>query len=106
MPTGVAPNEVEQEVPVDLRIEVCGRWHAVALSELLVAFHSFLVQHANDRWAVHARVPGWRGEPLVQALRAIDEWKAKRASEALVRVDVGRRARSTPRLSSRSSAHH
>jgi hypothetical protein len=66
---------------------VRGRWDALALSEALASFHSFLVQHGPDRWVVHARSPGWHGEPLDQALAAIDHWRNERAMEAAVRID-------------------
>jgi len=88
--TPIAPVQAEEEIPADLRIEVSGRWDAVALLELLVPFHSFLVEHTSDRWAVHARVPGSRGEPLAEALRVIGEWRAERPAETPVRVEVRR----------------
>ena len=58
-----------------LEIEVEGRWDALALSELLIPFHSFLVQHDRERWVVHALAPGCRGESLSDALAAIDDWR-------------------------------
>jgi hypothetical protein len=60
-----------------LEIEVEGRWDALALSELLIPFHSFLVQHDRERWVVHARAPGCRGEPLTDALETIANWRAE-----------------------------
>ena len=78
----VADNRVETEVEVNVR----NRWDALALSELLVPFHSFLIQHTADRWVVHARTPGSHGEPLLEVLRAIEEWRAERALNAPVRV--------------------
>jgi hypothetical protein len=75
---------------VEVEVEVSGRWDALALSELLVPFHSFLVQHGPERWVVHARAPGARGEALEDALTAIEAWRAERALEAAVRVH-GRR---------------
>ena len=56
-------------------------------SEHLIAFRSFLVQHGPEHWVVHARAPGCHGEPLEDALAAIDEWRDARATEAAVRVD-------------------
>lgn len=80
----VAGHSVESEVKVD----VYGRWDALALSKLLTPFHSFLVQHTIDRWVVHARAPGCHGEQLTEALRAIEEWRAERQPEASVQVDA------------------
>jgi hypothetical protein len=71
-----------------IEIDVLGRWDAVALSELLIPFHSFLVQHSAERWVVHARSPGCHGEPLDGALAAIEQWRAERGLEAAVRVDA------------------
>jgi len=81
-PASVVADRIEAAVEVDVR----NRWDALALSELLVPFHSFLVQHTADRWVVHARAPGWHGEPLLEALRAIEEWRAERGLDAPVRV--------------------
>lgn len=73
---------VEREGPViSLEIEVPGRWDALALSEMLIPYHSFLVHFECQRWVVHARVPGCRGEPLDGALRKIEEWLAGRGLE-------------------------
>jgi hypothetical protein len=69
-----------------VEVEVEGRWDALALSELLVPFHSFLVQKTAVRWVVHARAPGWHGETLADALLAIEDWRANRRSGAPVRV--------------------
>jgi hypothetical protein len=71
----------EQVTPIE--IEVHGRWDALALSELLVPFHSFLVQHDHERWVIHARTPGCRGEPLSEALAAIDDWHSGQHLEAV-----------------------
>jgi hypothetical protein len=64
-----------------LEIEVQGRWDALALSEALISYHSFLVQFDRQRWVVHARVPGCHGEPLDVALAKIEEWLAGRSLE-------------------------
>ena len=80
----VADNNIEATVEVDVH----GRWDALALSESLVPFHSFLVQHTTDRWVVHARTPGCHGEPLLEALRAIEEWRAERSLDAPVRLSA------------------
>jgi hypothetical protein len=66
-----------------LEIEVQGRWDALALSETLVPYHSFLVQFGRQRWVVHARVPGCHGEPLDDALATIEEWLADRSLDAV-----------------------
>jgi hypothetical protein len=66
---------------------VADRWDALALSELLIPFHSFLVHRGPERWVVHARSPGCHGEALDDALAAIDEWRAEREVNAAVRVD-------------------
>lgn len=89
MAIGTAPaTPVEREASVEAAIEIAvdGRWDALALSELLIPFHSFLVQHTSERWVVHARAPGCHGEPLADALRAIDEWQGERRLDALIRV--------------------
>jgi hypothetical protein len=70
-----------------VEIDVSDRWDALALSELLIPFHSFLVQHGPDRWVVHARSPGSRGEGLDDAVAAIDQWRVEQEVEAAVRVD-------------------
>ena len=77
---------------VAVEIEVRGRWDALALSEQLIPFHSFLVQHGPERWVVHARSPGCHGEPLDAALAVIGAWRDERATEAAVRVDGRLRA--------------
>jgi hypothetical protein len=81
-----APAVAGESVGTAVEIDVDGRWDALALSELLIPFHSFLVQHTTERWVVHARVPGYHGEPLADALRAIKEWQAERPMDASVRV--------------------
>ena len=70
-----------------LEVDVSGRWDALALSELLVPFHSFLVQHGPDRWVVHARSPGCHGEPLAEALRTVEGWRIERGLDAPVRLE-------------------
>jgi hypothetical protein len=70
-----------------IEVEVDGRWDALALSEALIPFHSFLVQHDQERWVVHARVPGGHGGELPDALEAIEGWRAEQgASVASCRV--------------------
>jgi hypothetical protein len=78
----------EESAVTAVEIEVDGRWDALALSELLIPFHSFLVQHTTEHWVVHARSPGCHGEPLADALRAIDKWRAARRVDASVSVAV------------------
>lgn len=68
----------EQTTTIEIEVEVDGRWDALALSELLIPFHSFLVQHDRERWVIHARAPGGHGEPLEDALEAIDDWSTDR----------------------------
>jgi hypothetical protein len=87
--SGVAratPEGAEASVEIAVEIAVDGRWDALALSELLIPFHSFLVQKTAERWLVHARAPGSHGEPLADALSAIAEWQAERRLDASVRV--------------------
>jgi hypothetical protein len=72
--TKAHPHPDQHETVTTIEIQVQGRWDALALSELLIPFHSFLVQHDQERWVVHARAPGCRGEPLSEALAAIDDW--------------------------------
>jgi hypothetical protein len=87
---GVAParhDRVDASVVAAVEIDVRGRWDALALCELLIPFHSFMVQHSAERWVVHARSPGCHGEPLDAALSAIEQWRSERELEAAVRVD-------------------
>ena len=104
--TRTAPSEAEDDVMTQVEVEVRGRSDALTLCEMLVRFHSFLVQQASDRWVVHARAPGWRGEPLVDVLRAIDEWRGKRRGDPLVRIDLApqRKPRSSAPRPRRSAA--
>jgi hypothetical protein len=77
--------------PTTVEVEVHGRWDAVALSELLIPFHSFLVQHGQERWVVHARAPGCHGEQLSDALEAIEAWRAEQGSPRTASCRVGGR---------------
>jgi hypothetical protein len=86
--------EAEASAESAVEVDVDGRWDALALSEALIPFHSFLVQRAPERWVVHARAPGWHGEPLGEALRVIERWRADRRLEAAVRIAGGRHAAS------------
>jgi hypothetical protein len=90
------PHSEQRERVTTIEIEVEGRWDALALSELLIPFHSFLVQHDQERWVVHARAPGCHGERLPDALKAVEEWRAERGprTAALCRID-GRTLRPT-----------
>jgi hypothetical protein len=82
-----APRVAAEEcVEIALEIDVQGRWDALALSELLIPFHSFLVQHTSEHWVVHARAPGRHGEPFADLLRAIEDWRAERRLDAPVPV--------------------
>ena len=73
-----------------IEIDVQGRWDALALSELLIPFHSFLVQHDHERWVVHARAPGCRGESLSGRARG-DRRLAQRRGASSSRVVSRRR---------------
>ena len=64
-----------------VEIEVADRWDALALSELLVPYHSFLVQLDHERWVIHARTPGRHGESLNDALATVEGWAATRERE-------------------------
>jgi hypothetical protein len=90
--TGTAslPAGADAELRAAVEVRVGGRWDALALSEQLVPFHSFLVQRATDRWVVHARTPGRHGESLADALWAIEEWRAERGLEVPIRVSPQR----------------
>ena len=72
---------------VVVEIEVRGRWDALALSEQLIPFHSFLVQYGPERWVVHARSPGCHGEPLEAAFAVIDAWRRERSTAVALRID-------------------
>jgi hypothetical protein len=81
----------EADTTAAIEIDLDGRWDALALSEHLVPFHSFLVQYEAQRWVVHARTPGFHGEDLADAVRTIDDWVAERGLES-VSCRVGGRA--------------
>jgi hypothetical protein len=68
---------LHDETDTTIEIEVEGRWAALDLSKLLIPFHSFLVQHDHERWVIHARAPGRRGESLSEALTTIDDWHSE-----------------------------
>ena len=78
---------MHDEADTTIEVEAEGRWAALALSNLLIPFHSFLVQHDHERWVIHARAPGRRGESLSDALAAIDGWESEqRVGAASCRV--------------------
>jgi hypothetical protein len=79
----VQPHPDQQDVATTIEIEVKGRWDALALSELLIPFHSFLVQHDRERWVIHAQAPGSHGESLSEALAAIDDWQSSPHSQSV-----------------------
>lgn len=82
------PSADQRERMTTIEVEVDGRWDALALSEALIAFHSFLVQHDQERWVVHARAPGGHGEQLPDALEAIEAWRADQSTRAATcRID-------------------
>jgi hypothetical protein len=76
--TETPPSSDQREQTTTVEVEVEGRWDALALSELLIPFHSFLVQHDRERWVVHARTPGSHGGSLADVLETIDDWSADR----------------------------
>jgi hypothetical protein len=77
---------VEKTVRIEIR--VVGRRTACALLERLAPYRSFLVQHAAERWVVHAEAPGCHGESVDAAIAAIEECLDEHAvGEAWVRVD-------------------
>ena len=89
MSVGAAPATpvvAEERMGTAVEIDVDRRWDALALWELLIPFHSFLVQRTAERRVVHARAPGCHGEPLADALRAIEEWRSERSLDAPVCV--------------------
>jgi hypothetical protein len=90
--TRVQSHPDQHEGVTTIEIEVQGRWDALALSELLIPFHSFLVQHDHERWVIHARAPGCRGESLSEALTAIDDWRDGRHLRTAASCRVGGRA--------------
>lgn len=79
MQTEISSKSTTTEIEVD----VLGRWDALALSELLIPFHSYLVQHDHELWVIHAKAPGCRGETLSEALSAIDDWRSGRDLHAV-----------------------
>jgi len=86
--SGVGLAEGDNATAIEIEIDLDDRWDALALSEELIPFHSFLVQYGAQRWVVHARTPGCRGEDLADALTAIDDWIAEYGSEAVsCRID-------------------
>jgi hypothetical protein len=71
-----------------LEISIKGRWDALALSQRLLPYHSFLVQYEPERWVVNGQTPGCHGERLTDALSAIEKWLTERhIDDASVRVD-------------------
>lgn len=94
MSSAASASEVVADATVGpaIEIEIDGRWNALALSELLIPFHLFLVQHTAERWVVHARAAGCHGEPLSDALRAIEHWQAERRMDPSIRVMVRSKA--------------
>jgi hypothetical protein len=87
--SGLAPATpvgTEASAEIGVEIDVDGRWDALALSELLIPFPSFLVRRTAERWVVDARAPGSHGEPPSGALSAIAEWQAERRLDASIRI--------------------
>lgn len=78
-------------MPTTVEVDVWGRWDALALLQRLIPYRSYLVQYGPDHWRVHAEAPGRHGEPLPDALGAIEQClDDRRVRRASVRVD-GRR---------------
>lgn len=73
-PTDASPGE--NVITTAVEIGVQERRKALRLMDVLIPFHTFLVQHERDRWVVHARVPGYHGESLDDLLLAIEDWGA------------------------------
>jgi hypothetical protein len=84
--TPATPVVGTESIGTAVEIDVDERWDVLAFSELLIPFHSFLVQHTAERWIVHAQAPGCHGGPRNGALRATDEWRSERRLNASVRV--------------------
>jgi hypothetical protein len=92
--TAVSPStrgSAAETSEIEFEIAVAGRWDAVALSDLLAPFHSFLVQYGPERWVICGRAPGSRGEPLGVALAEIARWRTERSPSAAVSIAGGRR---------------
>ena len=71
-----------------VEIDLQGRWDALALSQRLTPYHSFLVQYNPGRWVVRAQAPGCQGERLDRALSMIQEWlDERRIEDTSVRVN-------------------
>lgn len=70
-----------ESLATSVEIEVRSRWDALALSESLIPYHSFLVQFERQRWVVHVCVPGRRDEPFDEVLGKIKEWLVDRQLE-------------------------
>jgi hypothetical protein len=75
---GTAARAGRETVTAPIEVELHGRWDALALSEVLIPYHSFLVHHEGQRWVVHARTPGCHDESLEDALRTIEDWLVER----------------------------
>jgi hypothetical protein len=81
----------QREGVTRIEVDVQTRWDALALLDLLFTYHSFLIQHDHDRWIVHARAPGYRGQPLSDAVDAIDRWRNNRGLRSVSCRIGGRR---------------
>jgi hypothetical protein len=91
MRSATAAQPDQREGVTSIEIEVQTRWDALALLDLLIPYHSFLVQHNHDRWIVHARALGYHGRSLSDALEAIHEWRNNRGFRAVSCRIGGRR---------------
>jgi hypothetical protein len=73
--TDARPAGRAETVAVEIALEE--RRDAVRLMNILIPFQSYVVQYDRDRWVVHARAPGSRGQSLDALLAAIDDWGAR-----------------------------
>ena len=71
-----------------IEIRVVGRWNACALLKRLAPYGSFLVQHGEERWVVHAQAPGCHGESAESAIGTIQAFLDEHGvGAASIRID-------------------
>jgi hypothetical protein len=75
MPTDARAAGHADAVSVEIGVEE--RRDAVRLMNVLIPFQSYVVQYDHDRWVVHARAPGGRGQSLDALLAAVEDWGAR-----------------------------
>jgi hypothetical protein len=71
------PAEARAAGRVSVEIGVRERRDAVRLMNMLIPFQSYVVQYDRGRWAVHAHVPGSRGQSLDALLAAVEDWSER-----------------------------